>query len=97
MYCWEGFEPEMGNISLSAPKDFYFIVGTWLNQRAGHQRQRWQPQGAGTVGFGAPGPTGESAKGSSSLFVLIMKESFCCDHFLHSNFSFKSLLGLDIM
>lgn len=92
---WEGFEPEKGNISLSAPKDFHSIPGTRLNQSAGPQRPREQPRG--TAGVGAPGPTGESAKGSSSLFVSIMKESSCCDHFLHSNFSSKSPLRLDIM
>lgn len=32
----------------------------------------------------------------SSLFILLIKESYCYYHFQHSNFSFKSLLGLDI-
>lgn len=32
-----------------------------------------------------------------SLFILLIKETYCYYHFPHSNFSSKSLLGLDII
>lgn len=32
----------------------------------------------------------------SSLLILLIKETYCYNRFLHSNFSFECLLGLDI-
>lgn len=76
-------------VSYARTKSFDLVQDTWIDGTAGQSRRGW-PDDTRVARHGA------CANGSFILFILLVKETYCDNHFLHSTFSFKCLLGLDI-